>query len=97
MNPVFYDCEATGPSGYPIEVGWAYIDELGALISESHLIRPPAEWDIKSVWDEQAEASRRPRWRMRSRNIHFFKIASHSGSITTTSPQRRKETCFPPL
>ncbi|HWY14731.1 MAG TPA: hypothetical protein VNX86_06290 [Rhizomicrobium sp.] len=56
MNPVFHDCEATGPNGYPIEVGWAYIDEAGALVSEGHLIRPPAEWDIESVWDEQAEA-----------------------------------------
>ena len=28
--------------------------------------------------------------RMRSRNIHFSRIASHSGSTTTTSPQRRK-------
>jgi len=55
MNPVFYDCEATGPNGYPIEVGWAYIDEAGALVSEGHLIRPPAEWDIESVWNEQAE------------------------------------------
>jgi hypothetical protein len=55
-TPVFYDCEASDLEGYPIEVGWAFTD-LGtrALVSESHLIKPPAEWPVKESWDRAAE------------------------------------------
>lgn len=55
-NPVFYDCEASCLGGLPIEIGWAYLDERsGAIRSEGHLIRPPADWDMKPVWDPDAE------------------------------------------
>jgi hypothetical protein len=55
-TPVFYDCEASDLEGYPIEVGWAFTDPAtGALVSESHLIKPPAEWPVKESWDRAAE------------------------------------------
>jgi hypothetical protein len=55
-TPVFYDCEASDLEGYPIEVGWAFTDlGSGALVSESHLIKPPAEWPVKESWDRAAE------------------------------------------
>ncbi len=54
--PVFYDCEATCIGGLPIEVGWAYVDPTtDEIISESHLIRPPSHWDLRSVWDPDAQ------------------------------------------
>lgn len=57
MNPVFYDIEASGLDGYPIEVGWAFLDEAtGKLCSEAYLIKPDASWDIISAWDSNAEA-----------------------------------------
>ena len=55
-TPVFYDCEATDLEGYPIEIGWAFTDPgTGALVSESHLIKPPAEWPVRESWDRAAE------------------------------------------
>lgn len=57
MNPVFYDIEASGLDGYPIEVGWAFLDEAtGKLCSEAYLIKPDASWDIISARDSNAEA-----------------------------------------
>lgn len=55
-TPVFYDCEASDLEGYPIEVGWAFTASgTGSLVSESHLIKPPAEWPVKESWDRAAE------------------------------------------
>lgn len=50
MN-VFLDFEASSlaKAGYPIEVAWVFEDGR----SESHLIRPAAEW---TDWDAEAEA-----------------------------------------
>jgi DNA polymerase III epsilon subunit-like protein len=56
MNPVFYDCEASGLHGVPIEIGWAFSENDGLIVSEGHLIRPPARWKLARVWDEEAEA-----------------------------------------
>ena len=54
--PVFYDCEASALEGFPIEIGWAFADaKTGAIRSESHLIRPPADWPIEKMWDPDAE------------------------------------------
>lgn len=56
-SPVFYDCEASSLDGFVIEVGWAYVcPDDGQIISDSHLVRPLAEWQIETVWDESAEA-----------------------------------------
>jgi hypothetical protein len=63
-TPVFYDCEASDLEGYPIEVGWAFTDPAtGALVSESHLIKPPAEWPVKESWDRAKDCMA-----LRSRN-----------------------------
>ena len=57
MNvPVFYDCEASGLNGVPIEIGWAWADGTARLHGEAHLIRPEIEWNIDAHWDRQAEA-----------------------------------------
>jgi hypothetical protein len=54
--PIFYDFEASNLEGYPIEVGWAFFDPgTSAVASESHLIKPPAEWPVKESWDREAE------------------------------------------
>ena len=43
-SPVFYDFEATGLDGIPIEIGWAYFDAATeTILSEA------------SVWDERAQ------------------------------------------
>ena len=55
-DPVFYDCEASGLNGLPIEIGWAFVDTEGAIRSEGHLIKPPAAWNIDKVWDRNAES-----------------------------------------
>ena len=56
MNPVFYDIEASGFDGYPIEVGWAWWDaESDSIHSEAHLIKPDAVWEIDQTWDQRAE------------------------------------------
>ena len=48
---IFYRCQTDGPEGPPIEIAWAFAapDKLG-VVSEAHLIRPPAAWapEIKS-------------------------------------------------
>jgi hypothetical protein len=55
-TPVFYDCEASDFEGFPIEIGWAFIDlETGVVVSESHLIQPPESWPVKESWDRAAE------------------------------------------
>src|ERR1700736_2500361 len=55
-SPVFYDCEASSFDGMPIEIGWAFVDSLsGEGRSEGDLIKPPADWNIKAVWDPHAE------------------------------------------
>jgi hypothetical protein len=55
VEPIFYDCEASAYEGFPIEVGWAFYDHDSGIVSEGHLIRPPAEWRIEKVWDPGAE------------------------------------------
>ena len=53
---VFYDCEASGLDGFPIEIGWAFVDETAnAIVSESHLVRPLPEWLADDRWDPVAE------------------------------------------
>jgi len=55
--PVFYDCEASSLDGFVIEVGWAYArPDDGQIIAASYLVLPLAEWQIATVWDENAEA-----------------------------------------
>jgi hypothetical protein len=55
--PVFYDCEASGFDGVPIEIGWAFAEaETGIITSESHLVRPPPEWLVEEHWDPAAQA-----------------------------------------
>jgi DNA polymerase III epsilon subunit-like protein len=55
-SPVFYDCEASCIGGLPIEIGWAYVEPQSGLIkSEGYLIKPPAHWDMKPVWDPDAQ------------------------------------------
>lgn len=54
-TPVFFDIEASGFDGVPIEIGWAYADlETGVIHVESHLINPPRGWTINQVWDKRA-------------------------------------------
>jgi len=56
LEPVFYDCEASALEGVPIEIGWAWVDDAKrSLISESHLVLPPPEWSIESLWDPDAQ------------------------------------------
>ena len=56
-NPVFYDCEASGIEGFPIEVGWALVVRpTRSIHSEAHLIRPAPSWDVQGAWDPKAEA-----------------------------------------
>jgi hypothetical protein len=55
--PVYYDCEASGLDGVPIEIGWAFADtQTGAITSEGHLVRPPPDWPVEESWDSAAEA-----------------------------------------
>lgn len=54
--PVFYDFEATGLDGIPIEIGWAYFDgETERIISEAHLIRAVNEQELAAVWEDRAQ------------------------------------------
>lgn len=55
MSPVFYDIEASALNGFPIEIGWAQVNEIGHVVSESYLIRPVSSWDLKGNWDDNAE------------------------------------------
>jgi hypothetical protein len=58
--PVFYDIEASALDGFPIEIGWARVDAAsGAILSEGHLIRPHADWDVRGTWDRSAAARHR--------------------------------------
>jgi hypothetical protein len=45
IRPIFYRCQTDGLEGPPIEIAWAFVapDGLG-VVSEAHLIRPPAAW-----------------------------------------------------
>jgi hypothetical protein len=57
--PVFYDCEASGLEGYPIEIGWAFAEpRTGAVVSESCLIKRSAEWLIEESWDSKQPSAR---------------------------------------
>ncbi|WP_139251360.1 hypothetical protein [Kaistia soli] len=58
-EPVFYDCEASTLGGVPIEVGWAFMDSDGLVVSTACLVRPPRQWQIEARWDPAAEALRR--------------------------------------
>jgi hypothetical protein len=54
--PVFYDCVASCGGGLPIEIGWAFADPAtGEIRSESHLVKPPADWDLGPDWDADAQ------------------------------------------
>ena len=54
--PVFFDIEASGLHGVPIEIGWAFADiETESILTESYLIRPPKTWAVTASWDEEAE------------------------------------------
>src|SRR5437868_2853186 len=58
--PVFYDVEASSLNGFPIEIGWARADlASGKVLSEAHLIRPPADWDVRGTWDSSAASRHR--------------------------------------
>lgn len=53
---MFYDCEASRIGGLPIEIGWAFVLSSGDIESEGYLVKPPAHWDLDSMWDPDAEA-----------------------------------------
>jgi len=55
LKPVFYDFEASGLDGFPIEVGWAFVDDQKRIVSDSSLILPDPKWNLASNWDEDAE------------------------------------------
>ena len=55
LHPVFYDFEASGLDGFPIEVGWASIGAQKNILSGSWLIKPDPAWDLAAKWDKQAE------------------------------------------
>ena len=54
LQPVFIDFEASGLTGWPIEIGWAEPVE-GQIRVQSYLIRPDPTWDTQE-WDDEAEA-----------------------------------------
>ena len=54
----FLDVEASslGPLGFPIEIGWAIVDDRKSTVSvESHLIRPAQVWLDSWEWDVASE------------------------------------------
>jgi hypothetical protein len=53
-QPVFYDFEASGIAGFPIEIGWAWPDGNNVK-SDSLLISPADGWDTIGNWETQAE------------------------------------------
>jgi hypothetical protein len=57
-NPVFYDFEVSRAiDGFPIEVGWAFVDnDQRAIHAEAHLICPDTSWDLVERWDGIAES-----------------------------------------
>ena len=59
-SPVFYDIEASSLDGFPIEVGWAWVEPAsGTIVSEGHLIRPASVWDVHATWDPAAASCHR--------------------------------------
>lgn len=55
IDPVFFDIEASAAfGGFPVEIGWAFVLDGMAIVSESHLIRPEPEW-TDARWDDDAE------------------------------------------
>lgn len=56
LSPVFYDIEATGLDGIPIEIGWAFFDDGTAkIVSEAYLIRAASIQELESAWDHRAQ------------------------------------------
>jgi len=55
QKPVFYDFEASGLDGFPIEVGWAFVDDQKRIVSDSSLILPDPKWNLPAKWDQSAE------------------------------------------
>ena len=56
VSPVFYDFEASGLDGIPIEVGWAYFDGATERItSEAHLIKAAEARELAATWDDLAQ------------------------------------------
>src|SRR5471032_2433732 len=55
LKPVFYDFEANGLDGFPIEVGFAFVDDRNSIVSGSWLIKPEAQWEIANSWDAGAQ------------------------------------------
>jgi hypothetical protein len=55
LNPVFLDFEANGLEGAPIEVGFAFVDDLKSVVSGSWLIKPDQEWGLADDWDMDAQ------------------------------------------
>lgn len=56
LAPVFYDCEASGLEGCPIEIGWAFVTPAGTLFCEAHQIFPAEDWRISEHWDDAAQS-----------------------------------------
>jgi hypothetical protein len=48
-QPVFYDFEASGLTGFPVEIGWAWFDR-DMVKSDSLLIAPAEGWDVVGDW-----------------------------------------------
>jgi hypothetical protein len=55
LKPVFFDFEASGLDGFPIEVGWAFVDGQKRIVSGSSLILPDPKWNLAAKWDPGAE------------------------------------------
>lgn len=53
----FFDIEASGLDGWPIEIGWAIPHaDTGHITTRSLLIKPSSAWSINDHWDAAAEA-----------------------------------------
>lgn len=75
-EPVFYDIEASGLEGVPIEIGWAFVDHSD-VVSRSFLVKPPLDWHIDGAWDDAAEALHGiTRGDLIQHGLHPLKIAS---------------------
>ena len=55
LKPVFYDFEANGLDGFPVEIGFAFVDDRNSIVSGSWLIKPEAQWEIANSWDAGAQ------------------------------------------
>lgn len=51
----FLDCEASGLTGFPIEIGFARVLQDRSIVTESKLIRHDEWLDELQLWDWQAE------------------------------------------